>query len=244
MANNKSKGPKFRDLTGLVFGRLTVLRLSDKPAKGAVWVCSCSCGGGKEVRSGFLNAGLVKSCGCLGREKSEKAISHLAELRTYSNMKDRCYNPRNAAYARYGGRGIAVCERWRESFRAFLADVGRRPSPQHTLDRINNDGPYSPENCRWATRKQQQRNRSVNRVIEWQGERLTVAEWAERLGMSSRTIIGRIDALGWSPEKALTTSVEREGGKYGWTVQPKRKGPTTPAEVIDEAQARAGALTL
>lgn len=117
-------------------------------------------------------------------------------------MLTRCLNPRSEKWPQYGGRGIAVCQRWQESFEAFLADMGE-PPPDHSLDRIDNDGPYSPENCRWATNNQQARNKSTNRVLTYQGKSQTLAEWAEELGLPRNTIQTRL-RLGWSVERALS----------------------------------------
>lgn len=112
-------------------------------------------------------------------------------------------------YPRYGGRGIKVCDRWRHSFENFLADLGPAPSPEHQLDRINNDGNYTPTNCRWATRSQQIRNSSKARRLSFGGQTLHVGEWAKKLGINRQTIQMRIDSLGWSIDKALSTPVKR-----------------------------------
>lgn len=109
----------------------------------------------------------------------------------WNGMMARCYNEKHEAYANYGGRGITVCERWK-NYDNFVADMGARPSPQHTIDRINNDMGYELSNCRWATRKEQNRNRSDNTLITYKGETLTVTEWAERLGIASNTMFNRL----------------------------------------------------
>lgn len=128
------------------------------------------------------------------------------EFRAWSAMRNRCTNPRNAAYARYGGRGVSVCSRWRESFWAFLEDMGRRPSPMHSLDRINNDGNYEPGNCRWATRRQQLTNYSRNRYLALGRRTMTLDQWEEETGIDHRTITARLDR-GWSDREALTVPV-------------------------------------
>lgn len=119
-------------------------------------------------------------------------------------MKSRCYNPRFAKFKRYGARGIRVCDRWRNDFAAFLADVGERPSLDHSLERKDNDGHYEPDNVVWATRMEQARNKSTNVVLTFRGETLQASEWARRIDIHVSTITYRI-RQGWSVERALTT---------------------------------------
>jgi hypothetical protein len=123
-------------------------------------------------------------------------------------MIDRCTNPNSRMWHRYGGRGIRVCDRWRAGFWEFFADVGPRPSPKHTLDRIDNDGHYEPGNVRWAMPKQQSRNTRTNKLVEYKGERKPLAEWAEILGMSRVTLGRRLRLPGWSVERAFTEPVD------------------------------------
>ena len=118
-------------------------------------------------------------------------------------MKDRCYNQSNTGYTNYGARGIQMCARWYESFEAFLADMGPHPGPGYSLDRIDNNGNYEPGNCRWATKKEQARNKANNRVISFGGETKTVSEWAEERKILPSTLIHRINN-GWPAEVALT----------------------------------------
>lgn len=129
-------------------------------------------------------------------------MSRSLEYHAWCTLKQRCKNPNAPNYADYGGRGISVCERW-EKFENFYADMGPRPSPEHSLDRIDNDGPYEKANCRWALRYIQQRNRRWNHLIEYAGENLTLSEWSERTGFKWVTIYGRL-RRGWSIETALT----------------------------------------
>ena len=129
------------------------------------------------------------------------------ERKSWSMMLSRCRNPNSVQYNYYGGRGIKVCKRWLK-FENFLTDMGRRPTPQHSLDRINNDGSYSPKNCRWATRQEQSHNRSDNHYLTLRGETLTMIEWARRYGMSIKTLHSRV-VNGWSDERAITEPVKK-----------------------------------
>lgn len=129
--------------------------------------------------------------------------SATSEYGIWREMIRRCEDPRSRGYGAYGGRGIKVCARWRGSFDAFFADMGSRPTADHQIDRINNDGDYSPENCRWLTRKEQGRNLRRNRRISHNGETLSVTEWSERLNLSRDTISTRL-RRGWSPSEALS----------------------------------------
>jgi hypothetical protein len=132
--------------------------------------------------------------------------------RLMSNMKTRCYNPNNEAYHRYGGRGIKICDRWLASFWNFVADMGPRPEGA-TIDRIDNDGDYTPENCRWATRKENANNTSTNRFITHNGETKTLAEWAELCGISQGTLKHRLDVAGYTMEQALSTPLRDHLGR-------------------------------
>jgi hypothetical protein len=131
----------------------------------------------------------------------------------WRSMKQRCHNPRNNGYPGYGGRGIRVCDRWRHSFSKFADDVGPRPSKDHQLERINNDGDYAPGNCVWATRTRQSRNRRTTKFLTWNGVTKSVPDWAEEIGIRQDTLYQRL-ASGWSTERALQTPL---------MVQPKRK---------------------
>jgi hypothetical protein len=139
--------------------------------------------------------------------------SYAAEYRAWQTMRLRCTVPTNSRYADYGGRGIKVCERWLNSVEAFIADMGPKPSPKHELDRYpDNDGNYEPGNCRWATRSENDRNRRSNRMIECDGEALTLAAWAELSGVNAVTIADRIDR-GWPAERAVFEPARAKAAK-------------------------------
>jgi hypothetical protein len=124
---------------------------------------------------------------------------------TWRNMKSRCGNPRNARYADYGGRGITVCDRWKNSFENFIADMGLPPSPAHSIERGDNSRGYEPGNCRWATDVEQTNNQRSNVLIEYDGKTQTIAQWARELGINYQTLRQRIQRYGWSVERAFSS---------------------------------------
>lgn len=175
------------DLAAQRFGRLVVIqRAKNLSGRNAAWACKCDCGNETTVLSSSLLRGITKSCGCLRHDTAsgfKHGGSRLAEYGVWQQMLRRCDLPTHERYADYGGRGIHVCDRWRVDFAAFLADMGRRPSRRHSLERENNDGNYEPGNVRWALAKDQARNRRTNRTILLDGATVTIAEAAERTGM-------------------------------------------------------------
>lgn len=210
----------FRDRVGNRYGRLVVTGYVGQKTfscgvKTYYWNCVCDCG--NTVVASFLNlrSGSSNSCGCLKRELckaryTEHGMKHTAEYRAWSALRTRCTNTNLPDYARYGGRGVTFCERWK-SFQNFYADVGPRPSPLHSIDRWpNKDGNYEPGNVRWATDKEQARNTRNNRTITFAGFTFCAAEWAERLGMGVFTLYRRLNA-GWSVEDALKRPVRQWG---------------------------------
>lgn len=147
------------------------------------------------------------------------------EYRAWLHMRERCFNPNNSRYARYGGRGITICECW-NTYENFLADMGQRPSPQHSIERINNDGNYEPSNCKWATRKEQQQNILHARRITFNGLTLCLSEWARRIGAAPATITGRLQR-GWPLEKAMTAPQEK-----GARLHAKRRAVRASSETL------------
>lgn len=130
---------------------------------------------------------------------------------TWINMKQRCYRPNSKAYKYYGGRGIEVCPRWKSSFYHFYEDMGDRPSPKHQIDRIDNDGDYEPENCRWVIQKRQANNKRNNRLLTLDGVTKTLADWSRVLGIKQSTLTQRLNAYNWTVEKTLTKPVRKRG---------------------------------
>lgn len=188
--------PKLVDMTGAKVGRLTVIRLGDRQGTSPRWLCQCECGKETLVQGPSLRTGRQKSCGCLRREVSSlksttHGLSHTAEASIWNAMKQRCYNPKHVAYLRYSGRGIQVCERWLNSFEDFLKDMGPRPSTRHTIERNDGTKGYQPDNCRWATYKEQCSNTSRNVYVFDGDEKVTVTEWARRHGVNVQTAFGR-----------------------------------------------------
>ena len=202
------------DITGQRFGRWLVLCENGRTKGGeAIWLCRCDCGVEATVVGKSLRSGHSASCGCL---KRDVAASHqLYRHRLYDAwrmMLDRCTNPNSKAYPRYGGRGISICERWahRENGLAnFIADMDPTYQDGLSLERQNNDLGYSPENCTWATRVAQSRNRRSNRLVTHAGHTRTLAEWAEKTGVPYATLQSRLDR-GWSADRALTERVQSQ----------------------------------
>lgn len=211
--------PPAIDVRGKTFGRLTALFESGRSRREILWRCRCSCGTEVDVRSYSLRRGLTVSCGCAKLESQQrnkfKPRHGMSETQTHAvwlSMRQRCRNPRSTAYLNYGGRGISVCERW-ESFENFLADMGERP-PAMELDRIDVNGNYTPENCRWATLTQQARNTRKTVRVEFRGETRPLRDWAELLGVKFATLYRRIVLKGEPANSAFARApLPWRGGK-------------------------------
>lgn len=204
------------EIQGEKHGRLTVLFKSGRTNdRKTIVTCRCDCGGTTSVILRNLRNGNTRSCGCLANESraqiSRKHATHLRhntpEYHTWEGIIQRCTNPSVKNWKDYGGRGITVCERWR-AFEAFFEDMGERP-PQGTIDRIDNDGPYSPENCRWATMTQQNRNQRRSTFFTVDGVTAHINDWAEKAGITPNLIRARI-RYGWSEKAAITTPNTRK----------------------------------
>ena len=205
-----------KDLVGVRFGRLQVLSEMPYRTKGLkrLWLCMCDCGVTREVTTDHLTTGHTKSCGCLSvdtiramRTKHGKS-NKTPEYKAWMEMRQRCSNENNQAYPYYGGRGISVCDRWVDSFENFLVDMGNRPHKGMSLDRVDVNKGYSRENCRWATRTEQSRNRRNVPKYTVGDRSLTLPEWAEVCGISRGTLWQRVVVLGWGIEKAISTQVQ------------------------------------
>lgn len=212
MTSNHATSPGARYGRWLVIQPATANKYCQKQ-----WICRCDCGNERVIAQGDLRRGTSRSCGCLKLELSavrmrRQNFKHgdcpetgvTAEYNAWHSMLQRCYNAASENYHRYGGRGISVYELWKHSYAAFLAHVGRRPSPLYSLERINNNGNYEPGNVRWATATEQCRNKCNNVRLTFNGETLLLVEWANRLNLTISGLKRRINC-GWSLERALTT---------------------------------------
>lgn len=193
------------DMTGRKFGRLTVLRRAENASDGDVrWLCQCDCGVVKAVRGGHLRR-RTQSCGCQSIETKSRRIGGLSQHKDYGRWRQmirRCHNPDHKHYANYGGKGIAVCDRWRGSFSAFLEDMGEAPHGM-TIDRIDNSKGYYPENCRWATWQEQMENKSTNHVFYFEGELRTITSIAREVSMDVSKLAYRVNVMGLGIKDAI-----------------------------------------
>lgn len=188
------------DISQQRFGRLVALRFVESSRCGLKWRClwefQCDCGNRPVLPISYVTSGDTRSCGCLQREvlqaPRKHGRSHTAEFRSWTGIRQRCGNPTNPAYRHYGGRGISLCERW-QTFENFYADMGPKPSPKHSIERIDNDKGYYKDNCRWATAQEQANNRRSSRLIQFNGETRTLAQWCVFLGVPQSTLWNRLN---------------------------------------------------
>jgi len=196
------------DISGMKFGRWTVIRKDEEClGKDSRYFCKCECGVFRSVTTTSLNSGKSTSCGCLAYESIKKAktthgMSGSSEYNIWHKMKARCGDKNEINYADYGGRGIAVCERWVNSFENFINDMGLKPSSSHSIDRIDNSKGYSPDNCRWATLVEQASNRGNSVFVTVDEITDTVSGWARRIGVKVGTLHQRIYG-GMTGEEAI-----------------------------------------
>lgn len=201
------------DISGRRFGRLVVVGFSHRDGRGkSYWNVACDCGATKVV-AGYNLGKNVNSCGCLQAEArlTQSKTHGKRKTKTYNvwaGMKQRCNNPNAPFFDRYGGRGIKVCERWNSSFANFIDDMGECPDGM-TIERIDNNLGYSKSNCKWASKKEQARNRCSNKKIEVDGEVKTLSEWAEKYGINVGTVHSRVCRQGWEIERAIKTPARK-----------------------------------
>lgn len=182
-----------------------------------VWECKCDCGNTVLVSDNALLRNNTRSCGCLkikmiGDSRRTHGRSRSPEYRNWCAMKERCYSESHKNHGLYGGRGIQVCDRWVNSFENFLADMGKRPFPRATVERVDGNGNYSPENCVWATQEKQTHNKSNNRILEYAGQARCLAEWAKDFGIPQGRLWKRLKR-GWPIAGALTKSPQPITGR-------------------------------
>jgi len=207
---------KFVDLTGKTFNQLTVLERVNTSKNGSVlWKCRCECEKEIIVRSDHLKNNHTQSCGCLQKRDAMKRVVEMNTTHSmtgskiyavWCTMKARCTNPNNDRFINYGGRGITLCSRWYD-FENFYEDMGSSYKVGLTIERKDNNGNYEPTNCKWASRKEQARNTTRNRFIEFRGQTKTLAEWSEITGINQDCLFARLSELHWDIERALTTPI-------------------------------------
>lgn len=211
----------FKDLSGQKFGMWTVLdRSEDFGDKQVKWNCKCECGCFGKVHAQNLTSGGSKGCGCARyADLANRSATHgqtrgrkvPPTYHSWAGMKARCNNPKNSYYKSYGGRGISVCERWL-TYENFFKDMGEKPDG-YSIDRIDVNGNYSPENCKWSSLSDQANNKTNNHVITYLNETKTLQEWSKTIGISHGSLLFRIYKAKWPIEKAMTTPGRGYGGR-------------------------------
>ena len=199
-------------MTGMTFGRLTALEKVSTSGK-AKWRCRCQCGNECVVYAYNLSDGHTLSCGCYKLDRTRETntkhgLTQHTLYKTWVQIKVRCFDKTRDAYPDYGGRGITMCKEWCEDFMPFFEWSIRNGWEEGlSIDRIDNDGNYEPNNCRWVTMKVQQNNTSRNHYLTYKGKTQTMIQWCEEVGLPYHTVMARINKLGWDIEKALSTPV-------------------------------------
>lgn len=227
--NSTKLSQRAKDETGNIYGKLTVLQFAEMRRGLAYWHCRCECGTMTIVAGADLRKKSTVSCGC--HRASAGGGYKTTEYSSWKEMKARCYNQNDTGYHWHGGRGIRICKNWRHTFPQFLADMGKKPSTEHSIERIDNDGNYScgqceecvakgwPANCKWATDLEQRQNTRKTRLLTYNGETHGLREWARRLGISHCTLRSRL-AKGWPIEKVFSS-------EHFFVPPPKKKPKTT-----------------
>lgn len=206
---------RFIDLTGNTYGKLTVIR-QEQIGNRSHWLCKCECGNTKIVRGSCLRNGDTQSCGCLQKEtiraiRTTHGMSYDRIYNIYKKMVSRCNNPKETKYPIYGGRGIRVCKEWEDSFEKFYEwAVHNGYSETLTIDRIDVNGNYQPDNCRWANLKTQANNKRNNHNLTYKGETHTLSEWGEITGIGSRNIERRINKFHWNVEDTIEKPLRKK----------------------------------
>jgi len=201
----KSPSNAWKNIVGVTFNYLTVLEYKSN----GIWLAQCKCGNKTLVKTSKLNNGHTKSCGCIKRFNALKHNgSETSEYHSWSSMKGRCNNPNNPAFVNYGGRGITVCKEW-NSFETFLADMGPCPIG-YSIERINNNLGYNPQNCIWATPKTQNLNKRSNFIIEYKNKNYPLVTLCKKLNLNYKTVFARLRVLNWSVDKALTVKTNNK----------------------------------
>lgn len=205
---------KVIDLTGQRFERLTVIERRGRRGSRALWLCVCDCGNEITIDSNSLRTGNTRSCGCIRKEHSKRIGSAnkmhgMFGTRLYmiwADIKRRCTNPNCDTYHYYGGRGITVCEDWKNNFQTFYDwAIAAGYRDDLTIDRIDTNGDYCPDNCKWSTWEEQENNRRNNRLVTYDGKTQTISQWAREYNIPYITLIKRLNSPDWNIEKALTT---------------------------------------
>lgn len=205
------------DHTNKRFGRLVALsrgpKKDNRPT--SYWMCACDCGNVVNIRMDHLSSGKIQSCGCIRKEhigsvNVSHGMSGCSEYGIWENIKKRCYNPKNIGYHRYGGKGIVMCDEWRDSFEAFYRDMGPRPSSAHSVDRRNGKEGYAKNNCHWATHIEQANNTSTNIFFTLDGERKTLAMWCREFDVNYKTVHWLLTRKGMQFEDALDLMIKRK----------------------------------
>lgn len=228
---------KFIDLTGQRFGRLTAVSRAANKGNATMWLCRCDCGNEKAISAHHLSSGVTQSCGCKRRGIDgylrEHSLPDTAKrlLLLWRGMKRRCYDSKTQYYAIYGGRGISVCDEWKDNFQAFYEwsmangykeEILPNGRNKWMIDRINNDGNYEPSNCRWVDIQIQANNKRSNHLLDFNGKIQTITKWSKETGLSTQVIKHRIEKLGWSIEKALTTPPDANRNRHRKTDRDKQ----------------------